>query len=383
MPASSGDQAPPAQGDRRPVDTHVVANGTEPARPRVTVVVVPRGETLGQVRAVLETLVANTGSPYRLVIVDGGYPPATRQWVETFARARDATLLRTECMLSPNEARNAALAFVETELVVFLDDNCFVREGWLDGLVRCADETGAAIVGPLYGFRSGRDSAETVHVFGADARIDVDGERRSLVDRHFHAGMPLGEATATFSRMPTEAVEFHCMLVCTALFAEVGPLDEGLLSTSEHLDLCMLARAAGHEVWVDPASVVVYELPLPLPRADRSGYVLRWCEEWNRASYRRLAEKWDINDLDGLARVGKFADDRRFVAYQLSPRLLDRALDRFGGRPRRALDRMAQAWIVPRETRRRARRPGATVVHTASWQAPGPVAGPAPSISPV
>jgi hypothetical protein len=351
--------------------------------PRATVVVVPRGETLGQVRAVLETLVANTGSPYRLVIVDAGYPGATRQWVETFARARDATLLRAECLLSPNEARNAALASVATELVVFLDDNCFVREGWLDALVRCADETGAAIVGPLYGFRGGRDSAETVHVFGAEARIDVDGDRRSLVDRHFHAGMPLAEAIATFSRTPTEATEFHCMLVRTALFEELGPLDEGLLSTSEHLDICMQARLAGHEVWAEPASVVVYELPLPLPRADRAGYVLRWCQEWNRASYERLAEKWDITDLDGLAQVGKFADDRRRVAYQVSPRLLDRALDRLGGRPRKAMDRMAQAWIVPRETRRRARHPGTTVVHAASWQSPGPVAGPAPAISPV
>jgi glycosyltransferase involved in cell wall biosynthesis len=360
-----------------------VTTGDGVDRPRATVVVVPRGETVGQVRVALETLVANTRSPYHLVIVDGGYPASTRQWVEAFAQARDATLLRAKCLLSPNEARNIALAFVTTEFVVFLDDNCFVREGWLDALVACADETGAAIVGPLYGFRSGRDSAETVHVFGAEARIDVDGDRRSLVDRHFHAGMPLDEAIATFSRMPTESVEFHCMLVRTALFGELGPLDEGLLSTSEHLDICMQARAAGHEVWAEPASVVVYELPLPLPRADRPGYVLRWCEEWNRASYERLAQKWDINDLDGLAQVGKFADDRRYVAYKLSPPLLDRALNRFGGRPRRALDRMAQAWIVPRETRRRVRHPGATVVRTASWQQADPVAGPAPSISPV
>src|SRR5262249_32096940 len=160
--------------------------------------------------------------------------------------------------------------------------NCFVREGWLDALVRCADDTGAAVVGPLYGFRNGRDAAETVHVFGAEARVDVDGGLRSLVDRHSNVGMPLGEAIATLPRIQTEAVEFHCMLVRTTLFAELGPLDESLLSTSEHLDLCMLARAAGHEVWAEPTAVVVYELPLPLPRADRPGYVLRWCAEWNQ-----------------------------------------------------------------------------------------------------
>jgi glycosyltransferase involved in cell wall biosynthesis len=350
-------------------DRDAVTTPTGAAGARVTVVVVPRGETPSLARAALETLAANTQSDHRLVVVtDGGYDRSTRAWVESFAAARDATLLRADSVLSPNEARNASLPFVDTEYVAFLDDNCFVREGWLDALVRCADETGAAIVAPLYGFRTGRDGKETVHVFGAEAHVDVDGERRSMVDRHHNAGRPIDDLLASASRMPTEAAEFHCMLVRTRLFEQVGPLDEGLLSTSEHLDLCMRARAAGHEVWTDPASVVVYELPLPLPRRDRSGYVLRWCEAWNRESYRRFAEQWDITDLDGLAALGKFADDRRFVAYRTGSRQVERALSQFGGRPRRALDRIVQAWIVPRETRRRARRGGATVVRAASWQ---------------
>jgi hypothetical protein len=352
------------------VDPPLVADENAAPEPRVTVVVVPRGETSGQVPDVLEQLRASTAGSYRLVIVDGGYRPPIRRAVDAFAAAHDATLLRADCLLIPNEARNAALPFVDTEFVVFLDDNCFVRDGWLDALVRCADETGAAIVGPMYGFRTARDATETVHVFGAEAHVDVDGGRRALVDRHFHSGLPLDEAVATLPRTQSEAVEFHCMLVRTGLFAELGPLDEGLLSTSEHIDLCMLARARGHEVWIDPDSVVVYELPMPLPRADRAGYVLRWCEEWNRASYRRVAEKWEITDLEGLAAVGKFADDRRYVAYRTGSRQFERLLNRFGGKPRRALDRLAQAWIVPRETRRRARRHDTTVVRAATWRSP-------------
>lgn len=360
------------------VDTSDVRNAGAIAR--VTVAVVPR-ETLSQARACLETLVATTEPPYRLVVVDAGYPKATRRWLERFVRLHDATLLRADCVLTPNEARNAAMQAVDTEFVVFLDDNCFVQPGWLDALIRCADETGAAIVGPMYGFRTGRHARETVHVFGAEAHIATEGGRRELVDRHFHAGMPLDEAVATMARIPTEAAEFHCLLVRTALFDELGPLDEGLLSTREHLDLCMLAREAGHEVWTDPASVVVYELPMPLPLSDRPFYVLRWCEAWNRASCTYFAQKWGLADVQGFLDLQRFTDERRNVAYRLRPRLLDRAFNKLGGRARRALDRLAQAIVVPRETRRRARSRGTTVVRRATWQPPaalGPLGGESP-----
>lgn len=42
-------------------------------------------------------------------------------------------------------------------------------------------------------------------------------------------------------------VEFHCVLVRTAAFDSIGPLDEGLLSSREHLDLCLQVRANGGE----------------------------------------------------------------------------------------------------------------------------------------
>jgi GT2 family glycosyltransferase len=337
-----------------------------PESPVATIAVVPR-ETLSQVRACLETLVSNTRPPYRLVVVDGCYGRSTRRWLDRFVRARDALLLRSDRALTPNEARNAALAVVDTEFVVFLDDNCFVRPGWLEALVACAGETGAAIVGPLYGWRTGRYSKETVHVFGAEAHIAVDGDRRELVDQHFNTRMPLDEATATLSRTTSEAAEFHCMLARTQLFEELGPLDEGLLSLHEHLDLCMLARRAGHTVWVEPASVVVVERSIPLPRADRAFYILRWSEQWNRATIDRFAEKWQLDGSDTVAGMQHTGNDYRGIAYRLSPRILDRMSNKLGGRPGGAIDKVAQAVVVPRQTRRRATGAGPRLVHAATW----------------
>jgi GT2 family glycosyltransferase len=337
--------------------------------PTATIAVVPR-ETLSQVRACLEALVANTIPPYRLVVVDGSYGKSTRRWIDGFVREHDASLIRSDCVLTPNEARNVAFEVVDTEYVVFLDDNCFVRPGWLAALVRCAEETGAAIVGPLYGWRTGRDSKETVHVFGAEAHIAIDGDRRELVDRHFHSRMPLADVTATLSRTASEAAEFHCMLVRASLFDELGPLDEGLLSMHEHLDLCMLARDAGHAVWVEPASVVVIERTVPLARTDRAFYILRWSDRWNRASIARFAEKWQLSDGDTIAAMRRTGGDYRSVAYRLNPRFLDRVSHKLGGRPGGAIDMLAQAFVVPHKTRRRATGRGPRLVHTASWHRP-------------
>jgi glycosyltransferase involved in cell wall biosynthesis len=338
-----------------------------PKKPAATVAVVPR-ETLSQVKACLETLVTNTVPPYRLVVVDGCYPKRTRRWLDAFARHHDATLLRADRPLNPNEARNAALAYVDTKYVVFLDDNAFVRRGWLEALIRCANETGAAIVGPIYGFRSSREGAETVHAFdGKNHIVEVDGGRYHI-DETFNARMSLAEAEANLPRMPSEVAEFHCMLARCDLFHEVGPLDEQLRSTSDHMDVCMLARDAGHEVWLEPESVVVYELPLPLPLRDRPFFVLRWSDDWNRASEDRFAAKWRLSvDDPSVDAMLHWATGYRRIAYWLSPKKLERAFKKLvpGAVPR--VDELVQRLVVRRYDRQRVRSRGVRLVRAASW----------------
>ena len=270
--------------------------------PAVTVAVVPR-ETVSQVQASLENLIGSTRVPYRLVIVDGCYPKRTRRWLDDFARQHDATLLRSDRPLTPNEARNAVLGAVDTEYVVFLDDNCFVRDRWLERLLECAQETGAGIVAPLYGFRTAPTGKETVHVFALQAHVETVEGSRVVVDRHLYSGKPLDEAVAELSRTRAEAAEFHCMLVRTRIFDELGPLDEQLITAREHLDVCMRARDAGYEVWYEPAAVAVYEFPIPLPSRDRAFFVYRWSRTLTARTLDHFAETWRLDP----ARLGASA----------------------------------------------------------------------------
>jgi GT2 family glycosyltransferase len=339
--------------------------------PRVTVAVVSR-ETVSQVRASLEHLVANTEPPYRLVVVDACYPKRTRAWLDRFAREHDVLLLRSDCALTPTEAHNAVVGAVDTEFIAFVDDNCFVRRGWLESLVRCADETRAGVVGPLYGFRTTRDGPETVHVLAGRAHIEVVNGRRVLDDGHERTGDDLDAATAELERTPAECAEFHCMLVRSSVFDDVGSLDEGLLSLREHLDLCMRAREAGHQVWIEPHAVAVFELPVPLPWHDLPLFVFRWSRHQNVRTLDYFAKKWNLDRPLTMKTMDLFVDPTRRLAYHFSHRLPDRVLHRLGPRVLNGVDRVVEAAVVAYQLRRRAHSRGIRVAYAPKWHVGSP-----------
>ena len=128
---------------------------------RATIGFVPR-EAFSQTKRSLETIYARTKGPFKLVCIDGGSPPIVKQYLEQASREKGFVLLRTDDYLIPNHARNLVLDHVNTEYVVFVDNDVLVAPGWLDALVRCADETGAWLVGPLY-FESEPECTQTSH----------------------------------------------------------------------------------------------------------------------------------------------------------------------------------------------------------------------------
>ncbi|HTE65712.1 MAG TPA: glycosyltransferase, partial [Candidatus Binatia bacterium] len=87
--------------------------------PAVTILVVPREQFSVAGRA-LEALYERSRHPFALIYVDGGSPRAVRREIEASARRRGFTLIRTNGYLTPNQARNLALARVKSRYVVFL-----------------------------------------------------------------------------------------------------------------------------------------------------------------------------------------------------------------------------------------------------------------------
>ena len=263
--------------------------------PDVTIVVVPR-ERFQMTRRSLESIYDKTTFPFALTYVDGGSPRATRRYLERQASARGFRLVRTERYLTPNQARNLGMSGVATRYIVFVDNDVLVTPGWLEALVRCAEETGAWVVGPLY--CHGELEGEVVHMTGGHAHLfDVDGVRRFREDHRFW-GKPLREVRSLLRREPCEMVEFHCVLVRSDVLRRLGPFDEGLKSALENPDFCMSVRQAGGEVYFEPAALITYVPPPPLAWSDLRYFFLRWSDAWNRTSLEHFREKWQLGADD-------------------------------------------------------------------------------------
>src|SRR5687768_680927 len=277
--------------------------------PLVTLVVVPR-ERFTAARESLESIYAHTTEPFRLVYVDGGSPPYLRDYVAQQAQQRGFDLIRTEHYLSPNHARNLGLRRVTTKHVVFVDNDVIVTPGWLQALVDCAEATGAAIVGPLT--CQGIPVHEIIHCAGGFVKVTeevVDGVTiRRLTDGLYLQGRRIRDVRSELRRQATGLAEFHCVLVRTDFLHDIGLLDEQLLNTREHVDLCLTAAARGESVYFEPAALVTYTSAARMAWSDLPYYALRWSDAWERASLARLQTKWnlaaDIYFSKKLARVG-------------------------------------------------------------------------------
>ncbi len=336
-----------------------------------TVVVVPR-EQFSNAERSLESILAHTPQPFELIYVDGCSPASVRSYLERQAGARGFRLIRTEHFLSPNAARNLAASHVQTKYVVFIDNDAMVRDDWLSPLVDCAEATGAWVVGPIY--CEGEPIATRIHMAGGTAHFAIEDGRRVFREEHCHYGEPLATIQPQLRRQPIEQIEFHCALVRMEAFERLGPLDEDLLSACEHTDLCLLARAAGKSVYLEPASVVTYVPPRRMTQADLNYFRLRWCEAWNEGSLARFREKWNLaNDDPALNDIEVWLPKHRRLA--LAP--LYRAMKIFGRGPARFVDKRL---IIPLEKAiNRAQFPSSQFTNSAA----GGVQQPPPAVLPL
>ena len=196
--------------------------------------------------AAVESVLANDGPPFELVIVAQG---ADVSWAHTaIASLRPAFQHdpRVRIVHDPrrglSRARNVAIREAAGELILFTDDDCLVAHDWVAAHVACYQErpdlmllyglvvppdwyTGAEGMVPTFDPASNRNMARHGRgiVFGMGANMSM---RRSLFDR-------------------------------------IGPFDEQLgvgapLMSAEDLDVSMRSFAAGLDIRADERPVVVH-----------------------------------------------------------------------------------------------------------------------------
>jgi GT2 family glycosyltransferase len=257
-----------------------------------TVAIIPR-DSFSMTSRVVERVVDSTKGHLDLIVVDSCMPKDVRDRLEQQRRKAGFTVLRADKYATPNQMRNAVLPHVTTKYVVYVDNDVLVTKGWLEALVKCAEETSAWIVGPLTCERL----PEATYVHGYDGELEIrqpDQTCRVYHDFHFNAHLPLQDIRHLLVRKETPVVEFHAMLMAMEAVRSLGALDEELANMYEYSDLCLRVREAGRLVMLEPASVVTYLPPTRLAWEDRYFFELRWGEAWTEMSKKRLSQKYGV-----------------------------------------------------------------------------------------
>ncbi|MFN6472708.1 MAG: glycosyltransferase family 2 protein [Nostoc sp. SerVER01] len=269
------------------------------SKPQITIIVSQR-ERFSYTRQSLESIYEHTQVPFSLIYVDGGSPQHIHRYLQQQAQEKGFQLIRTERYLSPNQARNLGLQQVDSEYLVFIDNDVIVSPGWLNSLLECAQETKATVVSPLTCI--GQPLGETVHLAGGEAHIVVEqketGAKRRLHEKHYFVNRKVVEVRNQLHRQQCEFAEFHCMLVRTEIFRRIGLLDEKLLSTREHIDFSLTVAEAGGTFYCEPTSVVTYVPGLKFELSELAFFMLRWSNAWEIASLEHFAQKWHLTMED-------------------------------------------------------------------------------------
>lgn len=247
-------------------------------------------------RLCLESLLAVPSSTsFELIVVDNGSTDGTVAYLQA-AASRDARV--RVCVNGRNAgfgaATNQGAAMARGRVLVFLNNDTIVSDGWLDGIVRHLADPRIGLLGVV------------TNRAGNEAEIDVP-YRTYGEYRRFAEARAREQAGRLFD---IRTVTMFCTAMQRTVWAHIGPIDERFaLGLFEDDDYSMRARQAGYRV-VCAEDVFIHHFGQasigklgqagtygPLFHANRARWEAKWGIEWRpytrreKPAYRALVEE--------------------------------------------------------------------------------------------
>lgn len=262
--------------------------------PRATIVMTTR-ERHALTEPALDSIDRNTAKPYRLIYAGVMAPAWLRARLETKAKEQGFEIVHFDEPLWPHEVRRKLAGMIDTDYVVYIDNDVQVAPGWLDKLVECADETGAGIVGPLYLWSDGEGDPK-IHMAGGKLTETAEGAARVLAESHGLYDRDPSLVADKLQRQPCDFLEYHCMLIRGELMRDGTLFDEHILCVHEHIDTALTAKQQGYPVYFEPDSRVTYLAYAEYRLEDLPLFRKRWSAAAGEASIKAFCDKWNVVD---------------------------------------------------------------------------------------
>ncbi|HTV41928.1 MAG TPA: glycosyltransferase [Candidatus Sulfotelmatobacter sp.] len=212
--------------------------------PQVSVII-PTFNNLALTRNCISSILSDTPQGFfEIVVVDNGSTDGTPAWLK---REEEAGLLRA--ILQSNNtgfARgcNIGAQAAACPLLVFLNNDTQVTEGWLAALVKTAQQSKAGAVGAKLLYADG-----TIQHAGIEFINGIPDHPY----RHASADLP-----AANRQRELDMVTGACLMTPRDLFLSLGGFDEIFRNGVEDIDYCLRVRASCRTVVYEPQAVVYH-----------------------------------------------------------------------------------------------------------------------------
>lgn len=231
---------------------------------------------LDDVKKCLTSVIRYTSMPYNLILVDDGSKEETKTYLESFATAKNATLLRNETAQGYTLAANQGLRYSNSDYALLLNSDTIVTPNWLDRMVQCAEsDSRIGLVGPLSNTASWQSVPE------------IASNRGDWADNPIPEGVDVaeaGEAIAQLSARLYPRIPFlngFCLLIRRQLIEDIGIFDEETFAAGygEENDYCLRTRQAGWQLAVADDTYIYHHQGRSYTNDRRR----RLCEDADRA----------------------------------------------------------------------------------------------------
>ncbi len=263
-------------------------------QPIVTVVIVPR-ESFNMFIQVAQRIYDVTSPIFNTLIMEGHAPSHRRKELEDFAlKHSNCKIVYSKRWKYPHEMVNDAIPLINTKYAVFIDNDVEVLEGWLENLVKTAEEKKAHCVHPIYLTVKLTDPSRKIHIAEGKLYREKRGDKLYIDTVACYSGVSLEDYPDKEAK-ESDFFEWHTVMFSKELLEKIGPLDD--LNVAEHLDYALRIHQAGYKIWLEPKAVVAYDYGRiwELRGVDREYLIWRWDVSKAAKSHERVCQKWNLD----------------------------------------------------------------------------------------